>query len=322
MLLTTCLLLGALFQGFRARSANALVKTDRQPAVAGSFYPADNVAVTADQETADAIVSNSTENFLEVKNKVERKYAPVLVTAACGWTGIFTLLNITENRRDIQYEKIMYRNSGDTPYGNRDRVVGYNAFCVTKKPEIMQQSEFSLNQNEKNTLLKIARNTIEAYLRNGEIPVVVETDLSANLLVKAGAFVTLREKGALRGCIGSFSPDKPLYQVVQSMAISAATRDYRFEPVTYSEVKKLHIEISVLTPMRKINSIEEIQLGKHGIYIKKGAHSGTFLPQVATDTDWSKEEFLGHCARDKAFIGWNGWHDADIYIYEALVFEE
>lgn len=74
--------------------------------------------------------------------------------------------------------------------------------------------------------------------------------------------------------------------------------------------------------MKKIKSIDEIELGKHGIYIKKGNRSGTFLPQVANETHWTKEEFLGHCAQDKAFIGWNGWKDADIYIYEALVFGE
>lgn len=186
----------------------------------------------------------------------------------------------------------------------------------------MNRPEFNLTKEEKSTLLKIARITIEEYLKSGKIPAVFETELTDHLKEKAGAFVTLRKKGALRGCIGSFSPDKPLYQVIQSMAIAAATNDYRFERVTSEEVKKLHIEISVLTPMQKINTIDEIQLGKHGIYIKKGTHAGTFLPQVATDTGWSKEEFLGHCARDKAFIGWDGWCDAEIYIYEALVFEE
>jgi len=126
----------------------------------------------------------------------------------------------------------------------------------------------------------------------------------------------------LRGCIGRFEPDEPLYRVVQEMAIAAATEDYRFPPVTPQELGELDIEISVLTPLRKISSIDEIQLGRHGIYIKKGGRAGTFLPQVATETGWSKEEFLGYCARDKAGLGWNGWKDADIYVYEALVFSE
>jgi AMMECR1 domain-containing protein len=78
----------------------------------------------------------------------------------------------------------------------------------------------------------------------------------------------------------------------------------------------------VLTPLKKIQSADEIELGKHGIYMKKGYHSGTFLPQVATDTKWSLEEFLGHCARDKAGIGWDGWKDAELFVYEAIIFSE
>jgi AmmeMemoRadiSam system protein A len=106
------------------------------------------------------------------------------------------------------------------------------------------------------------------------------------------------------------------------MAVASASQDYRFSPVEPSEVKNLQIEISVLTPMRKIGSIAEFELGKQGIYIKKGTRSGTFLPQVAQETNWTKEEFLGHCAEDKAGIGWDGWKDAELYVYEAIVFGE
>jgi hypothetical protein len=106
------------------------------------------------------------------------------------------------------------------------------------------------------------------------------------------------------------------------MAIAAATQDPRFSPVTPGELRSLEFEISVLTPMRKVRSIDEIELGKHGIYIRKGSRGGTFLPQVATETGWTKEEFLGHCAQDKAGIGWNGWKDADVFVYEAIVFGE
>jgi hypothetical protein len=92
--------------------------------------------------------------------------------------------------------------------------------------------------------------------------------------------------------------------------------------VLSTELKNIEIEISVLTPLKKISSIDEIEMGKHGIWIKKGYRSGTFLPQVATETGWSKEEFLGHCARDKAGIGWEGWKDAELFTYEANVFNE
>ena len=106
------------------------------------------------------------------------------------------------------------------------------------------------------------------------------------------------------------------------MTIAASTQDNRFPRVEASEIGNISIEISVLSPLRKIHSIDEIVMGKHGIYIKKGYLSGTFLPQVANETGWTREDFLGHCSRDKAGLGWDGWKDADIYIYEAVVFSE
>ncbi|NTV83496.1 MAG: AMMECR1 domain-containing protein, partial [Bacteroidales bacterium] len=100
------------------------------------------------------------------------------------------------------------------------------------------------------------------------------------------------------------------------------TQDSRFLPVTEEEFDEIDLEISVLTPLKRIYSIDEFQLGRHGIYMKKGYASGTFLPQVAHETGWNTEEFLGHCAQDKAHIGWNGWKDAELYVYEAYVFGE
>jgi len=105
------------------------------------------------------------------------------------------------------------------------------------------------------------------------------------------------------------------------MAVSASC-DSRFSSIETEELDKMKLEISVLSPLKKIGSVNEIVLGKHGIYIKKGINSGTFLPQVAKKTGWNLEEFMGHCSRDKAGIGWDGWKDADIYTYEALVFRD
>ena len=106
------------------------------------------------------------------------------------------------------------------------------------------------------------------------------------------------------------------------MAHAAAFEDPRFPKVTADELEDIIIEISVLTPLKRIESADEFIYGKQGIYMRKGYHSGTFLPQVAHEVDWTKEEFLGHCARDKAGIGWNGWRDAELYTYEAILFEE
>jgi len=114
----------------------------------------------------------------------------------------------------------------------------------------------------------------------------------------------------------------PLYEVVQKMAVAAATKDTRFPSVLKGELKDIDIEISVLTPMKKIDDMEEIEVGTHGIYIKKGMRSGTLLPQVAKEKGWTKEEFLGYCSRNKAGLGWEGWKDAEVYTYEAIVFKE
>jgi MEMO1 family protein len=284
-----------------------------------SHYPDYNSAVTLDKVTADAITKNSPDYFIKTLENNENKNIPNLATSICGWTSVMTLLDITSEMKGIQYHEINYMNSGDVSYGDKSRVVGYNAMAVTGDQK--QESGY-LNEREKKVLLHIARVTIEEYLKSDKIPEVTTPDITDKLRTPAGAFVTLNEDNQLRGCIGQFSPDQPLYKVVQEMAVSSATRDYRFSKVKPDELSKIRIEISVLTPMRKIQSINEIQLGKHGIYIKKGNSGGTFLPQVATQTGWTLDEFLGHCARDKAGIGWDGWKDAEIYVYEAYVFGE
>jgi AmmeMemoRadiSam system protein A len=149
-----------------------------------------------------------------------------------------------------------------------------------------------------------------------------EKSLPPALKVPMGAFVTLKAGGDLRGCIGRFTSSAPLYEVVQASALSSAFEDPRFEPVTKQELKKISMEITAIGPLKKINDISEIVLGRHGIYIKKGSSAGTMLPQVATENHWTVEQFLGYTSRDKAGIGWDGWKDADIFIYEGIVLEE
>ncbi|MBO4314386.1 MAG: AMMECR1 family protein, partial [Prevotella sp.] len=104
------------------------------------------------------------------------------------------------------------------------------------------------------------------------------------------------------------------------MARMAAFEDPRFPQLRRHELDEIDIQISVLTPMRRIYSLDEFQLHRHGIFIKKGWRSGTFLPQVADEVNWTKEEFVGHCSRDKVGLGWDGWRNAELYVYEAIVF--
>jgi len=288
-----------------------------------SHYPDYSNALRSDNAMAEAILSNSSDNFLKTKRNMESSNIPNLATAMCGWTSVLTLLNITEEKSNLTYKKILYKNSGDSDYGEKDRVVGYYAICVTGNDKNPMGGHFDLNREDKIQLLSIARKSLDNYVRTGIQPEIKEGSITPGNRDLMGAFVTLyTEKGELRGCIGNIESEKPLYKTVQSLVIASATRDFRFKPISADELNEIDIEISVLSPMQKINSIDEIELGRHGIYLRKGFQTGTFLPQVATETQWSKEEFLGRCARDKANIGWDGWKDAEIYIYEALKFSE
>ncbi len=287
-----------------------------------SHYPEYSDANKSDKKIMESVALNSPEKFLQTIQDLEAMDIPNLQTTMCGWTSVLTLLNITDDMPGITYKLIDAKNSGDTPFGDKTQVVGYAAMSVELIQPDKNAMEDFLTPKDKATLLKIARQTIVKYINDGKIPVVDQKDISDGLLQKSGAFVTLTEDGQLRGCIGNFSSEKPLYQTVQDMAVASSTEDYRFAKVTADEINKLEIEISVLTPMKKIQSIDEIVLGRDGIYIKKGLSGGTFLPQVANETKWTKEEFLGHCARDKAGIGWDGWKDADIFTYQAIIFSE
>lgn len=286
-----------------------------------THYPDYATATRVDAQMADAIISNTPANLIRAVGDIENRNDPALLTGMCGWTSVLTLLDISSTLPGITIRKVDYQNSGDVEHGDKSRVVGYVALSVEMPKRDSAAIPFSLTADEKNTLLAFARNTIREYVRDkGKYP--SPPNLTANLKSPCGAFVSLHESGVLRGCIGSFRAEKPLYQTVQDMAIEAAVHDHRFEAVTSVEVASLQIEISVLTPMHKITSIDEIVLGKHGIYLRKGNHTGTFLPQVASDQNWTLEEFLGFCARDKAGIGWDGWKDAEIFVYEAIVFSE
>jgi len=287
-----------------------------------SHYPESRLAKEVDAYMAEAVISNNPQKLIDAVEDIETRNTPNLLTGMCGWTSVLTLLYMSSETQDMTIRKVDSQNSGDIERGDKSKVVGYVALSFEKKAKPAEEEPFTLSRKEETTLLSIARETIISYVRNREIPSVDPALLTATMKKTAGAFVTLHINGDLRGCIGTFRADRPLYKVVQDMAISAAVNDTRFESVSVPEIGKLQIEISVLTPMRKITSIDEIILGKHGIYIRKGRFTGTLLPQVATGRNWTREQFLGYCSRDKAGLGWDGWKDAELFIYEALVFQE
>lgn len=282
-----------------------------------SHYPEYKDAISIDANTADAICTGNPDLLINIIKNTKSSKVNNLLTNICGWSATLTLMHMSGN--EYNYNKLEYRNSGDSKYGSLDKVVGYWAISVTNKDN---KTSFYLDELDKRELLKLARETVELKVNENKKNTVSENKYSKSLNEYCGAFVTLHKNSNLRGCVGRFEPNIPLYQVVIDMAIAASTEDYRFPLVSKEELEHIEYEVSVLTPMKKIQSIDEIELGKHGIYIKKGYKGGTFLPQVAKETGWSLEEFLGHCARDKAGLSYTGWKDADIYIYEAIVFSE
>jgi AmmeMemoRadiSam system protein B/AmmeMemoRadiSam system protein A len=292
-----------------------------------SHYPSYKTANEVDNATAGAIVSDDPKKFLDILNKNSYINDPGLSTSMCGWTSGLLLLYLAEGNSDLEFKKIDYCNSGDSRFGNKDEVVGYNAIALFEKDSGNQISknladEITFTDKEKEQLISLARDNIRSLLYDKKrISVNIET-MPEVFKKPLGAFVTLKIKGSLRGCIGRFISSEPLYQVVLESSGNSAFDDPRFSPLTKEELQKTDIEITVLGPMKKISNIREIVLGRHGIYIKKDFRSGTMLPQVAVENNWSVEEFLGYTSRDKAGIGWDGWKDADIYIYEGIVLEE
>jgi hypothetical protein len=279
-----------------------------------SHYPEYDDAIENDLETAEAICTNNPRELLKVIEKNKKKRIDNLATSLCGWTSVLTLLYLTQNKK-LEYKKIDYSNSGDAEiYGDKDRVVGYWALAVY--PEDVS---FQVSEEEQNELLEKARNSILKFLETGKRGQPEPTYTNGIVNSRAGVFVSIYVKGELRGCIGNFAQEETLNDLIQRMAVSAAC-DHRFKNLQPDEADDMELEISVLSPLQKIESVAEIEPGKHGIYIKKGLNSGTFLPQVAKKTGWNLEEFLGHCARDKAGFSWDGWKDAEIYTYEAFVF--
>lgn len=287
-----------------------------------SHYPSYDDARRVDRLTSDAILKGDADAFLRTVRSIEAEGTENLATAMCGWPAAVVLLYLTGKSEGLQFRNVEYRNSGDAGVGSKDEVVGYNAIVLEKKSAA--SVAFTLTSAERKTLLGIAREAIDASL-NGRKPAPVDDSrLTPRLKEPLGAFVTLTKDGDLRGCIGRFTSDEPLWKVVAVMATEAAFGDPRFPAVTKAEFPSLHLEISVLGPMKKINSISEIKIGRHGIYIRNGFRSGTLLPQVASERGWTVEQFLGFCARDKAGIGWDGWKDknTEIFVYEAYVFGE
>jgi hypothetical protein len=222
---------------------------------------------------------------------------------------------------------LKYANSGDT-YGDKDRVVGYMSAVVYsstvsgKSRASEKGDERMLNDAQRKRLLTIARESITSFVMDGKRKKFTEDD--PLLSEPMGAFVTLHERGELRGCIGNMVGRGPLYQTVADMAIEAATDDPRFQALSPKELSMIDLEISVLSPLKRVSSADEIKIPGHGVIVRKGFASGVYLPQVATETGWNKEQFLTSLCGQKAGISSDAWKDpaTELYVFTAEVFGE
>jgi len=295
-----------------------------------SHYPSYDQANSADNKVIEAILTGQLTNLQSTISQLEKENIANLDTCLCGQAAVEILMRIAGQMPGTEIKLLKYANSGDVSIGEKTRVVGYGAISFSRSAKESQDQ--TLSQEQRKTLLSIARQSVEDYVSKKQVSKfdISDPDLNEHL----GAFVTLKKHGQLRGCIGRFalpaeaegeggSPDIPLYEVVSQMAVSAAVNDARFQPVEADELNDLDYEISVLSPLRKIQSWQEIELGKHGVQIKKGSSSGVFLPQVATDNSWDMDKFMGELCSQKVGLDWDCWktEEVDIYVFTAEVFE-
>lgn len=292
-----------------------------------SHYPRFDDAINVDNKTLKTIASL---DLIEIKSEMEgqlEQNIPQLVTCACGEAPILAAVATAKELGANCASIIGYSNSGYNPVGSSDRVVGYGAVAIgvgkatipVDPDTLVINPSYTLNPSDKKALLKYARKTLEQYFSSATVP--LPRDLNSSLKVKRGAFVTLNEHGDLRGCIGQMREDRPLSTVVGSMALAAAFNDTRFTPLTERELPQVEIEISVLTPFTQVKSADDIVLGRDGVIVKKGDRQAVFLPQVATETGWSKEVFLDQLCH-KAGLEAGDWKDAELFTFQADVFSE
>ena len=278
-----------------------------------SHYPTYDDAKYSDNKVIEAILTGKRENLKETVSSLEQEDILNLQTCACGQDAIEVVMGLVG---DKDAKLLKYANSGDVEIGDKSQVVGYAAIVFTA--DELERTE--LTEQEQKRLLQIAKETVETHVRTGKAP---EFSNDYPVLEKyLGVFVTLKKHGQLRGCIGRFQPDIPLYQVVVEMAISAASEDHRFYPVTSDELDELEYEISVLSPLKKVDSWEDIKIDKHGVQIRRGLRSGVFLPQVATENNWDLDTFMSVLCQQKAGLPADCWKDpeTDIYVFTAQVF--
>jgi AmmeMemoRadiSam system protein B/AmmeMemoRadiSam system protein A len=295
-----------------------------------SHYPESAVAVKADRQTLEAMARLDPAHFSRSLAAILDQGSQRVDTAACGEAPIMVLLSAMAALGGNHIRAISYANSGDLPIGDLSRVVGYGALAFLQGSG---ENDFSglnrpvppgrhepLQAHDRKQLLALARETILRWLTTDTVPLA--RGFLPRLHQGEGAFVTLKKNGQLRGCIGNLVSEGPLCRLVGTLALQAALNDRRFAPVQLEEMDRIQIEVSVLSPMKTVANPSEIVLGRDGVVLTKGKNSAVFLPQVALEQGWNREELLDQLAR-KAGLAPGSWKQgAKFEVFQTEVFHE
>lgn len=314
----------ALAQTLKGRNALIVASTDL------SHYPSAANASMVDRQTLQAILPLDPASFHAVAHTASDRNIRGLSTRACGEAPVMAAMAAARDLGASGGVLVSYAHSGDTVLGERGQVVGYGAVALASgktgagdaKPSVAQYDGkgASLNPSDRKTLLTLARDTIERFLTTKTAPLA--RNPSPALEQTRGMFVTLNKHGKLRGCIGEIVTEKPLYQLVGTVALKSALEDRRFRPLRRDELKDIEIEISVLTQAAPVATAEDIVVGRDGVIVKKDGRSAVFLPQVATEQGWGRDEMLDQLCL-KAGLPAGSWRQgAQFLTFQAEVFSE
>ena len=307
---------GKLAEVLRGKKVLIVASTDL------SHYPPYDDAKAIDLETMEAWKTLDGAYILKRDAELMKEHAGVanLQCAACGPTAVAIALETAKLLGADSIELLKYANSGDVPAGDKKSVVGYGAAVIYEQGKKMREE---ISKESQAYLLKVAREAIAGALA-GKRDLTFKP-INEELKAKRGVFVTLNKKGALRGCIGCFSSEKDLPSTVAEYAVYSALHDSRFPQVTEDELPEIRIKISILSKPRKVDSPEEVVVGRDGIWVRdtKTGRGGTYLPEVATDLGWDRETFLTDCCLHKAGLPGDAWKEgASFMVFEAEVFSE
>jgi len=302
-----------------------------------AHYPSSSDARRVDRATLDAMATLDVAAFRRAVSDPVSAEVDGLLTFACGEAPAAAAMAAAKALGATRGDVVAYANSGDIPGGDVSRAVGYGAVVFSRSASGAPGSRDGapgaenggasaddaarpLGPAERRALLEHARRTLETHFAHGS------ADPAAGCAsfpsIRRGAFVTLTRDGELRGCVGRIASDRPVCEVVGTMALEAVLRDARFRPLERSELARTRIEISVLTPAVAVAGPEAIVVGRDGVVLRKQGRSAVFLPQVATEQGWDRDTFLSQLAR-KAGLPADAWRSgAEFFTFQAEVFGE